>query len=257
VIRTESRGAVAIVTIDRPERRNALDSDHDAALAVAIREASADPTVRAIVLTATGQTFCSGADLRDRLPAYQQRVASGESLDWSFGGITGPETVSVPMVAAINGPAIAGGLELALACDIRICAPEATFVMAEVRWGITPGAGGTQRLPRIIGPGAALDLLLTARAMPADEARDVGLVSRVVAAADLLSEAVAIALAIAENAPLAVAAVRTAVAEGADLSLAEALGMEHELFLRTMRTADAREGSTAFAEKRTPTYEGA
>ncbi|WP_022885288.1 enoyl-CoA hydratase/isomerase family protein [Glaciibacter superstes] len=256
MIRTDRRGAVAIVIIDRPERRNALDADHDAALAAAILAAAADPAVRAIVLAAEGSTFCSGADLRDRLPAYQERVTSGESPEWSFGGITGSERISVPIIAAINGPAIAGGLELALACDIRICAPEATFVMAEVRWGITPGAGGTQRLPRIIGSGAALDLLLTARPMSADEAYHVGLVSRVVPAENLLDEAISIAVAIADNAPLAVSAVRVAVTDGAALSIPEALGLERDLFLDTMRTADAREGSKAFAEKRTPIYEG-
>lgn len=256
MIRSEQHGAVAVVTIDRPERRNALDDEHDSALEETLRQAAVAPAVRVIVLTGTRTAFCSGADLRDRLPTYREKVLAGKEPQWSFGGITGVAPIGVPVVAAINGYAIAGGLELALACDIRICVPEASFAMAETRWAITPGAGGTQRLPRIIGVSAALDLLLTARSMGAEEALRCGLVSRIVEAPALLDEAIATATAIAENGPLAVAAVRRVVAAGADLGLAEALDLERHAFLSAMRTVDAREGSTAFVEKRRPDYRG-
>jgi enoyl-CoA hydratase/carnithine racemase len=249
-------GATEVITIDRPERRNALDDEHNRALTEAIRQAGADTAVRVIVLTGTGSSFCSGADLRDVLPQYQAAVESGASPEWQFGGITGASRSPVPIIAAVNGHAIAGGMELALASDLRICTPEASFAMAETRWAIIPGAGGTQRLPRLIGEGAALDMLMTARAIDGNEALRLGLVSRVVAAEELVDEALRIAELVAANGPLAVAAVRRLVAAGADASLPEALAAERTAFLETMRSQDAREGATAFSERRTPTYRG-
>lgn len=256
MILTDIHDGIATITIDRQDRRNALDAQHNRDLGHAIRSAESDNAVRAIVLTGSGSAFCSGADLRDFLPDYHRRVMAGEEPEWSFGSITGTAPASVPIIAAINGHAIAGGLELALACDVRICTPDASFAMAEVKWGITPGAGGTVRLPQLVGVGMALDMLLTARTVEAEEALAHGLVSRIVDRDELLEHAFHIARSIASNGPLAVAAVRGLIDAGAHLSTPDRLQRERDAFFHTLRTADAGEGSAAFAEKRTPIYKG-
>lgn len=256
MIRVERHGAVAEIVIDYPERRNALNDEQEIELSSRIREQCADSEVRALVVTGTGSSFCSGADLRTRLPQFQVRVAAGEAPPWTFGGITGSKRPEKPIIAAVNGYAIGGGMELALASDIRICSSTATFAMAEVKWGVTPGAGGTQRLARVVGYGAALDLLLTARSVSADEALRIGLVTQVVDPADLRTVGLDIATVVANNGPLAVASVRASVDEGWGRSVHDALAIERDAFIATLRSADAREGSTAFAEKRQPIFTG-
>jgi enoyl-CoA hydratase/carnithine racemase len=249
----ERSDAVLIVTINRPQQRNALDDYHNEQLAAALM--THHEGIRAIVLTGAGPAaFCSGADLKTRLPGFQRSVAGGATPTWSFGGITGDRMSPVPIIAAVNGHAIAGGLELALACDLRICTPDASFAMTEVRWGITPGAGGTQRLPQVVARGLAVEMLLGAETINAVDAHRSGLVNRVVDQEVLVSSAISIAESIARNAPLAVRAVREALhAQSATMSNLHA---ESELFYATMRTRDAHEGSTAFAERRPPSYTG-
>lgn len=260
-VRFETDGAVAIVTIDRPEVHNALDAETSGALAAAWLRFRDDDVLRVAVLTGAGErAFCSGADLRGvgdfyRSMSSAQRLRRSEQTP-GLGGITRNLAVDKPIVAAVNGYCLAGGLELALACDLRIASENATFGLPEVTRGIMPGAGGTQRLPRLVGPERALDLILTGRRIDAREAERIGLVSRVVPLESLRGEALAVAGAIAANAPLAVRAAKAAVWRGLDLPLEEGLRLEQLLAEPVRQSEDAQEGPRAFVEKRRPEFKG-
>jgi enoyl-CoA hydratase/carnithine racemase len=255
-IRYEVSAAVAIITIDRPEVMNALDPAHNEALTDAFERYERDDAVRAAVLTGVGNdAFSAGADLRKLIPPFHDAVRSGESPPWVLGGITDRIT-GKPTIAAVNGHALAGGLELALACDIRIASVNATFGLAETKWGLIPGAGGTQRLPRAIPLAPAMEMILTGEPIDAEQALRWGLVSRVLPSDLLLPEAIALASMVAARGPLAVRAARAAVVEGLGSGLAEGLELERKFFLAVMRTDDAAEGARAFAEKRLPRFEG-
>lgn len=260
-IRTESSGPVLTITIDRPEARNALSRQMSDQLVAAWERLRHDPALRVAVITGAGdQAFCAGADLKEVSAFYSamtpiERRERGER-EPGLGGITRNLDPGKPVIAAINGHCLAGGLEIALACDLRIASEHATFGLPEVKRGIIPGAGGTQRLPRLIPPGLALELLLTGAPVDADTALRWGLVNRVTPTADLLTTAQTIARQIAENAPLAVQAVRAAVHHGAQLPLADALRLEQFYAEPVRATEDAREGIRAFAEKRPPRFEG-
>ncbi|MCC6640681.1 MAG: enoyl-CoA hydratase/isomerase family protein [Deltaproteobacteria bacterium] len=260
-IRFESDGAVAILTIDRPQVHNALDAEASDALVAAWLRFRDDDALRVAVLTGAGErAFCSGADLRGvgefyRSQSSAQRLRRSEQTP-GLGGITRNLAIDKPIIAAVNGHCLAGGLEVALACDLRIASENASFGLPEVTRGIIPGAGGTQRLPRLVGPERALDLILTGRRIDAREAERIGLVSRVVAPDALRRESLAVARAIAENAPLAVRAAKAAVWSGLDLSLSEGLRLE-QLFAEPVRQSeDAQEGPRAFLEKRRPEFKG-
>jgi E-phenylitaconyl-CoA hydratase len=260
-IRFEREGAVAILTIDRPEVRNALDFETSDELVEAWHGFRDDDALRVAILTGAGdRAFCAGADLRGVAEFYRSLTAA-ERLRRSeqepgLGGITRNLAIDKPVVAAINGHCLAGGLEIALACDLRVAAEEATFGLPEVSRGILPGAGGTQRLPRLIGAERALDLILTGRRIDAREAERIGLVSRVVAFDRLRDEALAVASQIAENAPLAVRAAKAAIWCGLDLPLAEGLRLEQLLAEPVRQSEDAQEGPKAFLEKRKPEFKG-
>jgi E-phenylitaconyl-CoA hydratase len=260
-IRFDREGAVAILTIDRPEVRNALDLKASDQLVEAWRSFRDDDDLRVAILTGAGdRAFCAGADLRG-VAEFYRNLSSAERLrraenEPGLGGITRNLVIDKPTVAAINGHCLAGGLELALACDLRIAANRATFGLPEVTRGIMPGAGGTQRLPRLVGPERALDLILTGRRIDASEAERIGLVSRVVALEDLRGEALALASRIAENAPLAVRAAKAAVWRGLGLPLEEGLRLEQLLAEPVRQSEDAREGPRAFLEKRKPDFKG-
>jgi E-phenylitaconyl-CoA hydratase len=260
-IRIEHAGAVAILTIDRPDVRNALDFETSDALVEAWRSVRDDDALRVAILTGAGdRAFCAGADLRGVAEFYRS-LSSAERLrraenEPGLGGITRNLRFDKPVVAAINGHCLAGGLEIALACDLRIAAENATFGLPEVTRGIIPGAGGTQRLPRLVGPERALDLILTGRRIDAREAERIGLVSRVVPFDRLRDEAVAVATGIAENAPLAVRAAKAAVWRGLDLPLEEGLRLEQLLAEPVRQSEDAREGPRSFFEKRKPEFKG-
>jgi enoyl-CoA hydratase/carnithine racemase len=260
-VRFEREGAVAILTIDRPEARNALDFETGEALNRAWSELRDDGELRVAILTGAGEkAFCAGADLRVVAEFYRslspvERLRHSENQP-GLGGITRNVRVDKPIIAAINGHCLAGGLEIALACDLRIAAENATFGLPEVTRGIIPGAGGTQRLPRLIGPARALDLILTGRRIDAAEAERIGLVGRVVPLLELRERALEIALQIAENAPLAVAAAKAAVWRGLDLPLEEGLRLEQLLAEPVRQSEDAREGPRAFLEKRKPRFKG-
>lgn len=247
---------VLIITIDRPEARNALDPEHQADLGTAVADFEADERRAVAVLTGAGpDVFSAGADLKRLVPAYRERVRAGEDPPWNFGGFTATDRAK-PLIAAVNGHALAGGLEMALACDIRLCAPNATFGLAETKWAIIPGAGGTVRLPRAVPLGLAMEMILSGEPIDASEALRVGLVNRIVPADDLVEVAAALARTIAERGPLAVRAARERVIDGLGLDHATAMAREHEAFVGVMRTDDAAEGPAAFAEKRPPRYRG-
>ncbi len=214
-----------------------------------------DESIRVVVLTGTGRAFCTGSDLKNTYPPEEgyARAAFGGEGDKSLADLI---KVDKPIVCAINGYALAGGLEIALACDLRIAADDAKFGLPEVAIGSIPGAGGTQRLPRVVGMGNAMQLLLTGERIDATEALRIGLVSRVVPAVDLGAAATAIAAKIAANAPLAVRAVKHLVLSGADLPLDAGIRAERMAWGVLRNTEDRIEGRKAFAEKRTPVYRG-
>jgi enoyl-CoA hydratase/carnithine racemase len=254
-IEFERKGAIALVTINRPEAMNALDVEHDRALAEAWKTFEADTTLLAAILTgAGGRAFCSGGDLKTYMPWRRDIALHGTECAISFGGMTLADEITKPVVAAIQGHCIAGGLELAMACDIRICTAESRFGLAEVRWGVLPGGGGTQRLPRLVPVGCALEMILTGETIDAQRAERIGLVNRVVAADTLLDTAFAMTERIAANGPLAVKAAKQAVRHGLDRSLKEGLAFEGALQKHLLQTDDAEEGLRAFAEGRRPVY---
>jgi E-phenylitaconyl-CoA hydratase len=260
-IRFEREGRLAILTIDRPEVHNALDFETSDALAQAWIRFRDDDELRVAILTGAGErAFCAGADLRG-VGDFYRKLTPAERLRRSeqqpgLGGITRNLAIDKPVVAAVNGHCLAGGLELALACDLRIASENASFGLPEVTRGIITGAGGTQRLPRLVGPERALDLVLTGRRIDAEEALRIGLVSRVVPLGELQEAARSVASAIAANAPLAVRAAKAAVWRGLDLTLDQGLRLEQLLAEPVRQSEDAQEGPRAFLEKRKPEWKG-
>ena len=252
-IRFEKDNRLAIVTIDRPETMNALDMAHNVELDRVWAEFRDDDDLWVAILTGAGdKAFSAGADLKTLIPAQ----GAGVMDDWNFGGITRNFTTYKPIIAAINGVALAGGLEMVLACDLRVAADHARLGLAEVRWAIIPGAGGTQRLPRSIPLARAMEMILTGDPITADEAYQLGLVNRVVPGDKLMDEARALADTLLTRGPLALRAAKRAILEGASLPFNEAMSLELQLFNSVMRTEDAVEGPRAFAEKRSSNYKG-
>lgn len=258
-ITTQTLDRALLVTIDRPEAMNALDPAMTLELEEVWRDFEGSDRWRVAVLTGAGdKAFSAGADLKTLLPAFRQRVNDGDATArWNFGGgLARGIEFTKPLVAAVNGHALAGGLEMALACDIRLCSPNATFSLAEAKWAVTPGAGGTQRLPRAIPMGMAMEMLLTGSAIDAATALRCGLVNRVIPQQDLLNEALALAHRISAAGPLAVKSIKRSVQEGLDHGFAHGMRVEHDAFVAIMSSEDAGEGYKAFAEKRAPVYKG-
>ena len=249
----EKRPPLAVVTIDRPKVLNALNDDTLAELSHAMEDLAADPAIRVILLTgAGGRAFVAGADIRElaALTAEEGQAFAlrGQSV---FRRI---ETLGKPVIACIQGFALGGGCELAMACTLRLAAEDARFGQPEVKLGIIAGYGGSQRLPRLVGRGAGLKMLLTGAMIDAREALRIGLVDEVLPAADLMPRAEALALEIAANAPLALAETLRAVDEGLDQPLDLALLRESVRFGHLCGTADKNEGAQAFLEKRPPAW---
>ena len=248
-------GAVAIVTINRPKVLNALSSQTLDELRRAVLALRHDASVRSIVITGAGdKAFVAGADIGEL--AQQSPVAGRDHALRGQHVFDLIENLGKPTVAAINGFALGGGCELAMACTLRLAADSARLGQPEINLGLIPGYGGTQRLARLVGPGPALDLLLTGRQVAADEALRLGLVNRVVAAAELLPEARKLAALLATKAPVALRCIVDAVNQGLQMPLTQAQGLEAALFGLVFSTDDMREGTRAFLEKRQPEFKG-
>lgn len=260
-VKFEKRDHVAFITLNRPTAMNALDLEMSARLTEVWRELDADAEVWVAILTGAGErAFCTGADLK-KLGEYYRSETPIERRERTerqpgLGGITRNLWVSKPIIAAVNGYCLAGGLELALACDIRIASANAEFGLTETRWGIIPGAGGTQRLPRLVGVGVALEMILTAKRIDAEAAFRIGLVNRVVQQDELMESAAELAEQICKNAPLAVQTAKAAVWRGLELPLADGLRLEQALGEPLRQTEDVQEGIAAFTEKRKPQFKG-
>lgn len=250
------RDGVAIVTLSRPEAMNAIDPEMRVELRELWRQVSENDAVRCVILTGAGdKAFCTGSDLKKTMPpaeSFAQRAFTGNGQPHMTEGMD----MDTPILCAINGDAFGAGLELALACDIRLASRNARFGLPEVRLGTLPGGGGTQRLPRLVSPSDAMKILLTGDRFDAAEAHRIGLVSDVLEAADLMPAALAIAGRIAQNAPLSVRAVKRLVRTGVDMPLDKALQTEHYVFGLLRDTEDRIEGRRAFQEKRAPVYRG-
>lgn len=252
----ERNGHVVVITLQRDGAMNARSVALRKSLIAAIDEAESDPDVRAIVLTGSGRAFSVGLDLVEA--AARGDLSIGDALDarQEANDVARVAAATKPTIAAINGYALGGGLELALACDIRIAAADARIGLPEVTRGTLPGNGGTQRLPRLIGVPAAMEVILTGELFTAEDAARLGIVSRVVPAAELVSDAVAIATRISENAPVAVRFAKQAVRATMETSLQEGLVLESALSVLMLSSEDRREGIAAFREKRTPSWKG-
>jgi enoyl-CoA hydratase len=248
-------GGVATITLNRPGVLNALNAQTFDDLERVFTVLANDPTVRVILITGSGEkAFAAGADIAE---LARTDAALGEKLALRGQSVFALiESSSRPVIACINGFALGGGCELALACTLRIAADSAKLGQPEVKLGLIPGYGGTQRLPRLIGSSPALRLILTGEIIPASEALRIGLVDEVVPAAELLSRAQALAAQIASQAPLAVAASLEAVHQGLALPLDQALALEAGIFGRLSDTADKKEGVEAFLGKRKPIWHG-
>ncbi|HEY3381832.1 MAG TPA: enoyl-CoA hydratase-related protein [Vicinamibacterales bacterium] len=248
-------GATGTITINRPQVLNALNRATIDDLRRAVLELGRDETVRAVIVTGAGEkSFVAGADiheLRGLTPVQAREYArAGQHV---FDLI---EHLGKPTIAAVNGYALGGGCELAMACSLRMAADTARFGQPEVKLGLIPGFAGTQRLPRLVGKGRALDLLLTGRMADAQEALQAGLVQRVVPAGQLMSEARALAASLGQQAPAAIRAMLEAVTRGTEVSFSEATALEAALFGLVASTDDAREGTSAFLEKRQAQFTG-
>lgn len=251
----ELSGHIATITLNRPEAMNSIDPETRAELADACARIERDPDIRVAILTGAGErAFCTGADLKKTLPPAESfaQLAFGDNAEASMARFG----ISKPMIAAINGYCVGGGLELALTCDILIASETARFSLPEARIGSIPGAGGTQRLPKRVGWSDAMLLLLTGDQIDAPEALRMGVVSKVVPAAELLEAAATIATRIAANAPLSVRAIKHLARMGQDMSIDQGIDAEYYVWGTLRDTEDRIEGRVAFAEKRAPVFRG-
>jgi enoyl-CoA hydratase/carnithine racemase len=251
----ERDGLVAIVTINRPNVLNALDRLTIDSLRRAMLDFKHDDSVRAIIVTGTGdRSFVAGADITEL--AVQTPTAGREHALTGQHVFDVIENLGKPVIAAINGFALGGGCELAMACTVRIAADTAKIGQPEIALGLIPGYAATQRLPRLIGKGRAMEMILTGTSIAADEALRIGLVTRVVPAAELMAEARKLAAQLARSAPIAMRYIINAVNKGPEMPFAEACQYEATLFGLVASTDDMREGTAAFLEKRKPEFKG-
>ena len=251
----EKKGAIAYVTINRPKVLNALNTPTWTDIRSAFEVAKADPSVHGVILTGAGdKAFIAGADISEL--AHVDAYEAEESSRFGQGVLDFIENLGKPVIAAVNGFALGGGCETAMACTIRIAAEHAKFGQPEVKLGLLPGGGGTQRLPRLVGKGRALQLILTGDTISAQEAYRIGLVNEVVPSANLIERAEAILKQIAANAPIAVKFSLEAANRGLETSQAEGFALEASYFGICAATEDKKEGTSAFLEKRAAQFHG-
>jgi enoyl-CoA hydratase len=251
------REHIAVITMNRPEALNARNIRMREELLTAVQDASDDPEVRVVILTGTGRAFSVGRDLKEAAAsAPSGPIEARASRALSTNDTRVLELMPKPVIAAINGLALGGGLELALCCDLRIVSEGAQLGLPEAARGIMPGGGGTQRLPRLIGRALALQMMFTAEPLSAQEALRIGLVNQVVPADELMPTAEAMARSMVSRAPLSLRFIKESVRKGLDLSLDEGLALEGDLATILATSEDSREGPRAFVEKRPPVWKG-
>lgn len=254
-VQYEKKDSIGYVTVNRPKVLNALNTPTWTDLHAAFEDAKADASVRGVILTGAGdRAFIAGADISEL--AHVDAYDAEESSRFGQGVLDLIENLGKPVIAAINGFALGGGCETAMACTIRIAAEHARFGQPEVKLGLLPGGGGTQRLPRLVGKGRALQLILTGETISAQEAYRIGLVNEVVAAANLIDRAETILKQIMANAPIAVKFSLEAANKGMETSQSEGLVLEASFFGICAATEDKKEGTAAFLEKRAPQFRG-
>lgn len=249
-IETERDGRVGIIRINRPEARNAVNGDVAHGMEAALDEFEADAGIQAVIITGNGPTFCAGADLKLVAAGRAAEIATKRG---NFAGLV-KRDFPKPLIAAVNGPALAGGFEIVLACDLVVAADHATFGIPEVKRGLFAAAGGLIRLPKRVPLALATELAITGDSIDAHRALQLGLVNRVVPVDAVLSSALELAARVAENGPLAVRNTLRMVREAADLTEAAAWTRNSELAMEVFASPDAIEGPTAFAEKRLPKW---
>jgi len=253
-IRLEKRDGIGYLTLNRPEVRNAFNREMIDELRDALRHVNRDEEIRVLIVTGAGKAFQAGADI-----AELSVMTPMDILRWNEGIVrinASLEKLRQPVIAAINGAAMGGGLELAISCSLRVIAESARMALPEVKLGIIPGTGGTQRLPRLIGKGRAAELLLTGAAIHAHEALEMGLVNRVAADHAVMETAEEMARAIMANAPIAVEMAKDALEIGKDLPLEHAVQYSQKNCVTCFSTQDMKEGMTAFLEKRKACFKG-
>ncbi len=248
----ERDGEILWARLNRPEALNAINEDVVAGLEKLIEIVREEKEIRAVILTGTGKAFCAGADIKMFLRS--DTFSAREIIERLGKALEGFEDLDVPVIAAVNGFALGGGCEMAMACDLIIASEKAFFGQPEINIGIIPGAGGTQRLARLIGWKKAMELCLTGDRISAEEAEKLGLVNKVVKAEELEKEVRKIAKAITEKSPTAVALVKQAVNRGFKMGLRDGISYERDLFALSFSSEDAREGMTSFVEKRKPEF---
>ncbi|AEP01061.1 MULTISPECIES: enoyl-CoA hydratase [Heyndrickxia] len=251
----EKQDGIAVMTLNRSEAANALSKEMLSDMHEVLSEIKKDRSTRVVILTGAGEkVFCAGADLKERKGMNEEEVLQAVR---KIGAVVN-ETAALPqpVIAALNGSAFGGGLELALACDLRIGAREAKYGLTETSLAIIPGAGGTQRLPRLIGVGKAKELIYTARRLTAEEAAAIGLLEYAVPRAAVIEKAFELAGEMQKNGPIALRQAKTAIDQGTETGLSAGLKIEELAYNALIPTEDRLEGLRAFAEKRTPVYKG-
>jgi enoyl-CoA hydratase len=252
----ETRDRIAVVTMNRPQVLNARNRKLRQELMRAFRVVEEDPDIWVAILTGAGdRAFSVGMDLKEAAAEEEDAIQSRYDYP-KLSDALALDALSKPVIAAINGYALGGGLELALCCDVRIASEGAQLGLPEASRGMLPGSGGTQRLPRLVGPSKALEMMFTGERIPAAEAYRIGLVNQVVPAAELMRAAEALARKFLSGAPVALRLIKEAVRKGLDLSIAQGLALELDLSTLASQTDDSREGVLAFVEKREPVWRG-
>lgn len=250
----ERNGEIAVITLNRPESFNALNMEMIKLLSQTIQDIRFSPDIRVLIITGAGKAFCSGADLKEQITMSPDQVREYiYTIRTTFSAL---EDLPIPVISAVNGLALGGGTELALACDIRVASEAAIMGLPEVTLAIIPGAGGTQRLSRLVGPGKAKELIFTGRKISAGDALGIGLVNQVVTGERLLKAAKELAAEIAANGPIAVRQAKLAVNQGMEIELGTALVLETAAYDGCIPSEDRLEGLKAFKEKRKPVYHG-